>query len=442
MTKDIKNPETIALHGGEYRSDPATTAVAVPIYRTTSYQFKDTDTAANLFALKEFGNIYTRIMNPTCDALEKRVAAFEGGLAALAVSSGQSASAFSILNVAQAGDNFISSTDLYGGTVNLFTHTLKKQGIEVKYADPLDPKNFEKLIDDKTRAIYAETLPNPYLRPFPIKEVADIGRKYNIPLIVDNTASPIICKPFEHGAAVIVNSLTKYIGGHGTVIGGIIVDGGNFDWTADKKRQPLFNEPDASYGGAVWGEVVPQLTGANVAFAVRARVVLLRDLGAPLAPDNAFGIIQGLETVPLRMKQHCSNAQKVVDYLSKNKNVDRVIYPNIHKGEIGDRAKRYFKGGNGGLVGIEVKGGVEAGKKFIEALKMFYHVANIGDARSLAIHPATTTHSQLTQEELLAAGVTPGYVRLSIGIEHPDDIIADLDQALSASGKPSLKAVS
>ena len=442
MTKDIKNPETIALHGGEYRSDPATTAVAVPIYRTTSYQFKDTDTAANLFALKEFGNIYTRIMNPTCDALEKRVAAFEGGLAALAVSSGQSASAFSILNVAQSGDNFISSTDLYGGTVNLFTHTLKRQGIEVRYADPLDPKNFEKLIDDKTRAIYAETLPNPYLRPFPIKEVADIGRKYNIPLIVDNTASPIICKPFEHGAAVIVNSLTKYIGGHGTVIGGIIVDGGNFDWTADKKRQPLFNEPDASYGGAVWGEVVPQLTGANVAFAVRARVVLLRDLGAPLAPDNAFGIIQGLETVPLRMKQHCSNAQKVVDYLSKNKNVDRVIYPNIHKGEIGDRAKRYFKGGNGGLVGIELKGGVEAGKKFIEALKMFYHVANIGDARSLAIHPATTTHSQLTQEELLAAGVTPGYVRLSIGIEHPDDIIADLDQALSASSKPSLKAVS
>jgi len=246
MTKNTKNPETIALHGGEYRSDPATTAVAVPIYRTTSYQFKDTDTAANLFALKEFGNIYTRIMNPTCDALEKRAAAFEGGLAALAVSSGQSASAFSILNVAQSGDNFISSTDLYGGTVNLFTHTLKRQGIEARYADPLDPKNFEKLIDDKTRAIYAETLPNPYLRPFPIKEVADIGRKYNIPLIVDNTASPIICKPFEHGAAVIVHSLTKYIGGHGTVIGGIIVDGGNFDWTIDPKRQPIFNEPDPS----------------------------------------------------------------------------------------------------------------------------------------------------------------------------------------------------
>ncbi len=442
MTKTTKNPETIALHGGDYRSDPATTAVAVPIYRTTSYQFNNTDHAANLFALKEFGNIYTRIMNPTNDVLEKRVAALEGGLACLTVGSGQAASTFSITNVCQSGDNFISSTDLYGGTVNLFTHTLKKLGIEVRYADPSDPKNFEKLIDDRTRAFYAESLPNPYLRVFPIKEVSDIGRKYNIPLIVDNTASPVICKPIEHGAAVVVHSLTKYIGGHGTVIGGCLVDGGNFDWTANKKRQPLFNEPDASYGGAVWGEVVPQLTGANVAFAVRARVVLLRDLGAPLAPDNAFGIIQGLETVPLRMKQHCSNAQKVVDYLSKNKNVDRVIYPNIHKGEIGDRAKRYFKGGNGGLVGIELKGGVEAGKKFIEALKMFYHVANIGDARSLAIHPATTTHSQLTQEELLAAGVTPGYIRLSIGIEHPDDIISDLDQALAASEKPSLKAVS
>jgi O-acetylhomoserine (thiol)-lyase len=280
------------------------------------------------------------------------------------------------------------------------------------------------------------------LRVFPIKEVSDIGRKHNIPLIMDNTAAPVICKPLEHGAAVVVHSLTKFIGGHGTVIGGALVDGGNFDWTKDPKRQPLFNEPDASYGGAKWGEVVPQLTGANVSFAVRARVCLLRDLGAPLAPDNAWGIIQGLETAPLRMKQHCSNAQKVVDFLTKHKSVERVIYPTLHKGEIAERSKKYLKGGNGALVGIEVKGGVEAGKKFIEALKMFYHVANIGDARSLAIHPATTTHSQLTEEELLAAGVTPGYVRLSIGIEHPDDIIADLDQALGASGKPSLKAVS
>ena len=442
MSTKRNNPETIALHGGDYRSDPATTAVAVPIYRTTSYQFKNTENAANLFALKEFGNIYTRIMNPTNDVLEKRLAALEGGLACVTVGSGQAASTFALVKCLSSQEIILSVLQiLYGGTVNLFTHTLKKLGIEVRYADPTDPKDFEKLIDDRTRAIYAETLPNPYLRVFPIKEVSDIGRKYNIPLIMDNTASPIICKPIEHGAAVIVHSLTKYIGGHGTVIGGCLVDGGNFDWTADKKRQPLFNEPDASYGGAIWGEVVPQLTGANVAFAVRARVVLLRDLGAPLAPDNAFGIIQGLETVALRMKQHCSNAEKVVEYLNKHKNVERVIYPTLHKGEAGDRAKKYFKGGNGGLVGIEVKGGVEAGKKFIEALKMFYHVANIGDARSLAIHPATTTHSQLSEEELLKAGVTPGYVRLSIGIEHPDDIIADLDQALSSSQKSSLKAV-
>jgi len=442
MSTKRNNPETIALHGGDYRSDPATNAVAVPIYRTTSYQFKDTEQAANLFALKEFGNIYTRIMNPTNDVLEKRVAALEGGLACLSVSSGQTASTFAILNVAQAGDNIISSTDLYGGTVALFTHSLKRLGIEVRYADPSDPKNFEKAVDDKTRAFYGETLPNPYLRVFPIKEVSDIGKKYNIPLIMDNTAAPVICKPLEHGAAVVIHSLTKFIGGHGTVIGGSLVDGGNFDWTADPKRQPLFNEPDESYGGAIWGKVVPELTGANVAFAVRARVVLLRDLGSALAPDNAFGIIQGLETVALRMKQHCSNAQKTVDFLKDHKEVTKVIYPTLHDGEIGDRAKRYLKNGNGSLVGLELKGGAEAGKRFIESLKMFYHVANIGDARSLAIHPATTTHSQLNKKELLASGVTPGYVRLSIGIEHIDDIIDDLNQALNSNKKTSLKVAS
>ena len=442
MSTKRQNPETIALHGGDYRSDPTTKAVAVPIYRTTSYQFDSTEHAANLFSLKEFGNIYTRIMNPTNDALEKRLAALEGGLACLTVSSGQTASTFAILNVAQSGDNIVSSTDLYGGTVALFTHTLKKLGIEVRYADPADPKNFEKAIDDKTRAFYGETLPNPYLRVFPIQEVSDIGRKYNIPLIMDNTAAPVICKPLEHGAAVVVHSLTKYIAGHGTVVGGSLVDGGNFDWTADPKRQPLFNTPDDSYGGAVWGKVVPELTGANVAFAVRARVVLLRDLGAALAPDNAFGIIQGLETVALRMKQHCENAQKVVEYLLKHKQVSRVIYPTEHKGNIADRAIKYLKGGKGGLVGIELNGGIEAGKKFIEALKMFYHVANIGDARSLAIHPASTTHSQLNEEELLASGVTQGYVRLCIGIEHIDDIIEDLEQALNHSSKKDLKAVS
>ena len=442
MSTKRQNPETIAIHGGDYRNDPTTKAVAVPIYRTTSYQFDSTEHAANLFSLKEFGNIYTRIMNPTNDALEKRVAALEGGLACLTEASGQTASTFAILNVAQAGDNIVSSTDLYGGTVALFTHTLKKLGIEVRYADPKDPKNFEKAIDDKTRAFYGETLPNPYLRVFPIKEVSDIGRKYNIPLIMDNTAAPVICRPLDHGAAVVIHSLTKYIGGHGTVVGGSLVDGGNFDWTADPKRQPLFNQPDSSYGGAIWGKVVPELTGANVSFAVRARVVLLRDLGAALAPDNAFGIIQGLETVALRMKQHCQNATKVVNYLKKHNEITRVIYPTEYKGEIADRAKKYLTDGNGGLVGIELKGGIEAGKRFIESLKMFYHVANIGDARSLAIHPATTTHSQLTEKELLDSGVTPGYVRLCIGIEHIDDIIEDLEQALNKSSKGKLKAVS
>jgi len=428
---NFKNPETIGLHGGEYRSDPATTAVAVPIYQTSSYQFKDAETAANLFGLKEFGNIYTRIMNPTCDVLEKRVSALEGGLAAVAVGSGQAASAFCVQNVCQAGDNIVSSTDLYGGTVNLFKNTLGMQGIEVRFADPADPKNFEKLTDEKTRAYYGESCPNPYLRVFPIKEVADIGRKHGIPLIIDNTASPVICKPIEHGAAVVMHSLTKYIGGHGTSIGGIIVDGGNFDWTANPKRQPLFNQEDPSYKGAVWGRDVPKLTGANVAFAIRARVVLLRDLGAPLSPFNAFQIIQGLETVAIRMKQHCTNAEKVVKFLETQKKVKNVIYPTNHQGEIKDRAKRYMKGGYGSLVGMDV-GTREAGSKFIDNLKMLYHVANIGDARSLAIHPATTTHSQLDDKELLAAGVTPGYVRLSIGIEHPDDIIADIKQALAA----------
>ena len=431
MSSKIKNPETIGLHGGEYRSDPATTAVAVPIYQTTSYQFKNAETAANLFGLKEFGNIYTRINNPTCDVLEKRVAALEGGLAAVAVGSGQAASAFCVQNVCQAGDNIVSSTDLYGGTVNLFKNTLGMQGIEVRFADPKDPKNFEKLTDEKTRAYYGESCPNPYLRVFPIKEVADIGRKHGIPLIIDNTAAPVICKPLEHGAAVVMHSLTKYIGGHGTSIGGIIVDGGNFDWVKDAKRQPLFNTPDPSYNGAIWGRDVPKLTGANVAFAIRARVVLLRDLGAPLSPFNAFQIIQGLETVALRMKQHCANAEKVVKFLETEKKVKNVIYPTNHQGEIRDRAKRYMKGGYGSLVGMDL-GSKEAGAKFIDSLKLLYHVANIGDARSLAIHPASTTHSQLNEKQLAEAGVTPGYVRLSIGIEHPDDIISDIKQALAA----------
>lgn len=432
MTTTSKHPETISLHGGTYRSDESTTAVAVPIYQTTSYQFNSAEHAENLFGLKEFGNIYTRIGNPTTNVLEERVAALEGGVAAVCVSSGQAASAFVVQNLCSTGDNIVASTDLYGGTVNLFNNTLKSMGIEVRYADPKDPESFAKATDKKTRLYYAETLPNPSLRVFPIKEVSDIGRKLGIPLVMDNTACPVICKPIEHGAAIVMHSLTKFIGGHGTTIGGIIVDGGNFDWSVDKERQPNIWQPDASYHGAVWGDAVPVLTGANIPYIIRARVVLLRDLGSAISPASAWQIIQGLETVTLRMKQHCENAEKVKNFLLKHKKIEKVIYSTLHEGEVGERAKKYLKGGNGALMGIEVKGGKEAGKKFINSLKLLYHVANIGDARSLAIHPASTTHSQLSEKDLLAAGVTPGYVRLSIGIEHADDIIADIDQALNA----------
>lgn len=426
------HPETLCLHAG-YRSDPHSNAVAVPIYRTTSYQFDSAEHAANLFGLRELGNIYTRIMNPTCDVLEQRVAALEGGAAALALSSGQAASAFALQNVCQAGDNVVSSTDLYGGTWNLFANTLKMQGIEVRFVDPADPESFRQATDDKTRAYYAETLPNPKLRVFPIEEVANIGREYGIPLIMDNTACPILCRPFDYGAAVVVYSATKYLGGHGVSIGGMIVDGGNFDWTANPERQPLFNTPDPSYHGAVWGTLVPEALGAPIAYVLRARVVLLRDLGSCMSPDTAFTIIQGMETLALRMRQHCSNTNAIAEYLSGHSAVENVIWAGGYDGEAGARTKKYLNGGNGALMGIELKGGRDAGEKFINALRMFYHVANIGDARSLAIHPATTTHSQLSEEDLLASGVTPGYVRLSIGIEHPDDIIADLDQALKAS---------
>ncbi len=432
MSGDFSNPETVVLHGGDYRADPATTAVAVPIYQTTSYQFNSSEHAANLFALRELGNIYSRIMNPTCDVLEKRIAAMEGGMAALAVSSGQAASTYAIQNLARAGDNIVSSTDLYGGTWNLFANTLSMMGIETRFVDPSDPENFRKAIDDKTRAFYAETLPNPKLNVFPIKEVADIGREYGIPLIMDNTACPTMCKPLEHGAAIVMYSTTKYIGGHGTSIGGMIVDGGNFDWTQFPERQPNLNEPDPSYHGAVWGTLIPEALGAPIAYIIRARVVLLRDLGACMSPFNAFQFIQGLETLPLRMRQHCSNSMAVAAFLKGHPKVEKVIFPGEQSGETKRRADAYLKGGYGALMGMELKGGKQAGETFINALKMLYHVANIGDARSLAIHPASTTHSQLSEDDLAATGVTEGYVRLSIGIEHPDDIIADISQALDA----------
>ena len=432
MSTDSRHAETIALHAG-WRADPSTGAVAVPIYQTTSYQFRDTEHAANLFALKELGNIYSRIMNPTNDVLEKRVSALEGGVAALAVASGQAASAFAIQNLARAGDNIVSSTDLYGGTWNLFAHTLKDQGIEVRFIDPIDPQNFERATDNKTRAYYAETLPNPKLTVFPIAEVAAIGRPLGIPLIVDNTATPVLTRPIEHGAAVVVYSATKYLGGHGNSIGGLIVDSGNFDWAAHPERQPALNNPDPSYHGAVWTEAVKPL--GPIAYAIKARVTLLRDIGAALSPFNAFLIIQGLETLPLRMKQHCTNAQAVVDFLKKRKEVVRIIHPSVQRGIHRQRADRYLGSRFGGLVGFELAGGKEAGRRFIDALQLHYHVANIGDSRSLAIHPATTTHSQLTAEERLAAGVSDSYVRLSVGIEHIDDIVSDIRHGLEAASR-------
>ena len=429
MTFTFQNPETIVLHTG-YRNDPVTGAVAVPIYQTTSYQFKNTEHASRLFALKDLGNIYTRIMNPTQDALEQRIASLDGGVASLAVSSGQAASAMAIQNLAWAGDNVISSTDLYGGTWNLFANTLKQQGIEVRFVDPSDPNNFQRATDQRTRAYYAETLPNPKLSVFPIREVSDIGRPLGIPLIMDNTAAPVICRTFDHGAAINVYSMTKYIGGHGTSIGGIIVDSGTFDWESAGPRQPALNSPDDSYHGAIWTEAVKPL--GPIAYILRARVILLRDLGSAISPQNAFQFIQGLETLPLRMREHSKNASAVADYLCKHKKVARVIHPSNQSGEEKRRAQQYLNGGYGGLVGFEIIGGKEAGQKFIEALNLFYHVANIGDARSLAIHPASTTHSQLTPEDQIATGVSEDYVRLSVGIEHIDDIIADLEQALDA----------
>ena len=429
------NPETIALHGGSHRADPSMGSVAVPIHQTTSFQFQDTGHAARLFGLQELGNIYTRIMNPTQDALETRIAALEGGAAALAVGSGQAATSFSVLNLTEPGDNIISSTDLYGGTWNLFANTLKQLGVEVRFVDPADPEAFARATDARTRAYYAETLPNPKLQVFPIAEVAAIGRKLGVPLIMDNTAAPILCKPFQHGAAVVMHSTTKWIGGHGTSIGGIVVDGGNFDWESYGDRFPTLNKPDPSYHGAVWTQAVKPL--GPIAYILRMRTCLLRDLGASTTPFNAFMHIQGLETLPLRMERHCANALRAAAWLAKHPQVAHVIHPSLQTGESKRRADAYLKGGYGSLMGIELKGGVEAGKRFIDALKMFYHVANIGDARSLAIHPASTTHSQLNEEEQRASGVTPGYVRLSIGIEHIDDIIADLDQALAAASGPA-----
>lgn len=424
---------TKSVHAGQ-TADPTTRSRAVPIYQTTSYTFRDTEHAANLFGLKELGNIYTRIMNPTTDVLESRVAALEGGTAALAHASGSAAVTNAILNVAGAGDHIVSVAQLYGGTYNLFHYTLPKLGIEVSFVNGEDPESFRNAIRSNTKAFFGETQANPRLNIFPIADVAAIANEAGIPLILDNTAlTPALCRPIEHGAHVVVHSLTKFMGGHGTSIGGIVVDGGNFDWS--RGRFPGFTEPDNSYHGLIhWDafKAFPPAGNANIAFAMKMRLQLMRDTGNCPSPFNSFLHLQGIETLHLRMERHCSNALKVAEFLEKHDKVSWVNYPGLDSSPHKKRAEQYLTGGYGALLGFGVKGGIEAGRKFIEKLKVFSHLANIGDAKSLAIHPASTTHSQLNPEEQAESGVTPDFIRLSIGIEDPEDILADLDQALQA----------
>jgi len=419
--------ETLAVHAGQ-EIDPTTGSRAVPIYQTTSYGFRDTDHAANLFALREFGNIYTRIMNPTTDVFEKRVAALEGGAAALATASGQAAITYAILNIAGAGDEIVSASSLYGGTYNLFAITLPKIGITVKFVNPDDPENFRRAITDKTKALYCETIGNPRGDVIDIEAVAKIAHEHGIPLIVDNTLpSPFLCRPIEHGADIVVHSATKFIGGHGTSIGGVIVDGGRFDWKASGKF-PGLTEPDPSYHGVVYTDAV-----GPIAYIIKARVQLLRDMGASLSPFNAFLLLQGLETLHLRMERHSANALAVAKFLESHEAVEWVNYPGLESHPSYQLARKYLPKGQGAILTFGIKGGVEAGRKVINNVKLFSHLANVGDSKSLIIHPASTTHSQLEGEELLSTGVTPGMIRLSVGTEHIDDIIEDLDQAIRAS---------
>jgi O-acetylhomoserine (thiol)-lyase len=423
---------TKALHAGQ-QIDPTTGARAVPIYQTTSYGFRDADHAANLFALKELGWIYTRIMNPTTDVFEQRMAALEGGSGALAHSSGQSAITDAIINIAGAGDHIVSVSQLYGGTYNLFHHTLKKLGIEFTFVDAQDPEAFRRALKPNTKAFYGEGLGNPALNIFPFEEVGKIAKEAGVPLIIDNTClTPMLNRPFEWGANIVVHSTTKYVGGHGTSIGGVVVDGGNFDWGNGKF--PGFTQPDPSYHGLVhWDafKAFPPAGGANVAYILKMRLQLLRDIGACISPMNAFFMLQGLETLHLRMERHCANALKVAEFLAAHDKVKWVNYPGLKSSPNHAAAKKYLQGGFGALLGFGVKSGYDGGKRFINALKLFSHLANIGDAKSLAIHPASTTHQQLSADEQVASGVSADYVRLSIGIEDADDLIADLEQALA-----------
>lgn len=417
--------ETLALHGGQ-EPDPATGSRAVPIYQTTSYQFRDADHAAALFGLTEFGNIYTRLMNPTTDVLEKRIALLDGGAGALAVASGQSAITLALLNIAKAGDEIVSADNLYGGTYTLFHYTFPRLGIKVKFVESNDLAALDAAIGPKTKAVYAESIGNPKLDVADLEGIAAVAHKHGIPFVLDNTVSPYLLRPIDFGADIVVYSATKFIGGHGTSLGGVIVDSGKFDWTGGKF--PLIAGADPAYHGLNFVEALEP--AGNIAYIIKARVVLLRDLGPALSPFNSFLFLQGLETLPLRMIRHSENALRVARHLEKHPNVAWVNYPGLDSSPEKTRAEKYLPKGAGAILGFGVKGGSEAGKKFINSLQLISHLANIGDAKTLAIHPASTTHSQLEPDEQIATGVTPDFIRLSIGIEHIDDIVADIDQAL------------
>jgi len=426
MSENSFGFNTLALHAGQ-EVDPTTLSRAVPIYQTSSYVFKSAEHAANLFGLKEFGNIYTRLMNPTTDVLEKRMAELDGGVAALAVASGQAATTYAVLNIASAGQNIISTSYLYGGTYNLFHYTLPKLGITVKFVDSSDPENIRKAIDENTRLVYSEAIGNPKNNVDDFEAIAKVAHDAGIPYVVDNTvATPYLFKPLQHGADIVVYSLTKFIGGHGTSIGGCVVDGGTFPWNNGKF--PEFTEPDPSYHGLKFWDAL-----GNISYIIKMRVELLRDLGACISPFNSFQIIQGLETLHVRMQRHVENAQKVAEWLEQHPLVTWVNYPGLASHKDNANAKRYLKNGAGAIIGFGVKGGLEAGIKFIDNVKLLSHLANIGDAKSLVIHPPSTTHQQLSPEEQLASGVSPDFIRLSVGIEDVKDIMADIDQALKAA---------
>jgi O-acetylhomoserine (thiol)-lyase len=419
--------ETLAVHAGQ-TPDPTTKARAVPIYATTSFVFDSADHAARLFGLEEPGNIYTRIMNPTTDVFEQRVAALEGGIGALGVGSGQAAETLAILNLARAGDNVVTSTSLYGGTYNLFAYTLPKWGVEFRFVDGSKPEEFERAIDGRTKALYVETIGNPRLDVPNFEGIAAVARKHAIPLVVDNTFAPILCRPLEHGADIVIHSATKWIGGHGTAIGGVVVDGGTFDWAASPRFKSDFVDPDESYHGVSY-----TAAAGPAAYITKLRVQLLRDLGPALSPFNSFLFLQGLETLPLRIERHSANALAVARRLEKHPAVEWVSYPGLPSHPAHEFALKYLSGGYGGIVTFGLRGGLEAGRKLIDSVKLFSLLANVGDAKSLIIHPASTTHQQLSAEDQVASGVTPELVRLSIGIEHIDDILADLDQAIAAA---------